>query len=718
MALYSVQPGVKVYRDEKVGALFGCPPEVIKQLAQQKIDFPQVIVLPDTLFRSGVLQNCTEFPLYYFLFVLGHASKGERLTVVGERAAVEANRELLRLTLLGPTRDQFAALGTSPYFETLYNEARYLSVKDAKGAELPIEGFVNFLPFERGEARGELFDIRHLDRDLYTIDGVEVSLKEEGEQGPAYDLHADYAPKVPQKFGIDILGGGSGFTPGKPSSAVLLDYNSDYMLIDCPPFLEQHLQARGIARGQLKSIFLTHIHDDHCNIFPLVEFDTRLKFLGTREIYWMALKKLSLQTLYPIEEFSSYFDFVELEPYEENDFYGIKITPHYTVHSIPTIGATFAMSERGSRRLVGFGGDNKALPHIDKMVELGITPRQKRDYLFELYRKRYDLLMIDGGMGLLHGDPEDALASEADRVVFMHLEKLPEKFDATFSMALPGKRYILSESKNDAYLIKAMEVFHQEFPGISQDWIAALMNDMSIVQLNSGDIVMKQGEALKGGIYLILSGSCSVLHHDGQRLRELAVKEAGDFIGEMAVIRREKKRSASVVAKTPVILCVIDEEVYYSFLAAEGRIEAIRRMWEIRKALESLPPFSGMRDLVNERLAKAGSLVELSPGEAIGGDPAVGDAAACEGHEAPGLVVLLSGEFEAAAGSATLGDLGPGDYLGVYSNLARGLRSARAVAKAQGSALSVERAEIEALLAKTPSLQFAFRRIERELDNR
>jgi hypothetical protein len=468
MALISVQPAVKVYQDGGTAALFGCPPEVIKSLILQKIDFPRIIVLPDTLCRSGILQNCTEFPLYYFLFALGNQSKGRKLTIVGERKALDANRELLRLTLLGPTKEEYEALGASPYFETLYKEARHLSVKDSAGAELPIEGFIDFLPFERGEARGEGFAISHVGEDVYAINGTEVSLREGGLQGPAYDLNTDYAPKTPHKFGVDILGGGSGFTPGKPSSAVLLDYNSDYMLIDCPPYLDHHLRARGIAREQLKSIFLTHIHDDHCNVFPLVEFNTKLKFLGTREIYWMTLKKLSLQTLYPIEEFRSYFEFVELEPYEENDFYGIKILPHYTVHSIPTIGATFVMSERGKRRLIGFGGDNKALPQIEKMVELGITPKKKQDYLLELYRKRYDLLMVDGGMGLLHGDPEDAMASEADRVVFMHLEKLPEKFDATFSMALPGKRYILSESKNDAYLIKAMEIFHQDFPGISQ----------------------------------------------------------------------------------------------------------------------------------------------------------------------------------------------------------------------------------------------------------
>jgi hypothetical protein len=698
MPIVDIQPGVRVCRDERASALFGCPPEVIKLLMNQGIAFPDAIVLPDSPSRGGVLQNCTEFPLYYFLFVLGNLSKGKRLAIVGERDAVEANRELLRLTLLGPTREEYAELGENVHFETLYKEARYLSVKDSAGAEIPIELFVDFVPFENGEARREAWSIRHLDRDLYAMGDAEISLAGPGEQEPAYDLKTDYAPKVPQKFGIDILGGGSGFTPGKPSSAVLLGYNSDYMLIDCPPYLDRHLAARGIAREQIKSVFITHIHDDHCNAFPLIGFNTKLKFLGTPEVYWMTLRKLSLQTLRPMEELRSYFDFVGLEPYAENEFYGMKIAPHYTVHSIPTIGATFSMEGGGRRRSIVFGGDNKALPQIDRMVELGITPPAKRDHLRRLYSERHDLMMVDGGMGLLHGDPEDAIASKADRVVFMHLEKLPEKFDAAFAIALPGKRYVLAESRNDAYLIKAMEIFHREFPGISEAWTTALMSNLDIVQLNSGDIVMKQGGERKGSIFLILSGSCSVLHHDGERLRELAVKEAGDFIGEMAVIRREKSRSASVIAKTPVILGAIDEDIYYSFLKAEDRIGAIKRMWELRTAIEAVPPFSGFSDVVNERLARSGSLREARPGQEAGSGE---------------FCVVLDGCFEAPGpgGRGIPIALGPGTCFGAIEGRPALSRVPRAVAAGEARFLAIGSADMAAILDRTPSLLLELTRL-------
>lgn len=80
------------------------------------------------------------------------------------------------------------------------------------------------------------------------------------------------------------------------------------------------------------------------------------------------------------------------------------------------------------------------------------------------------------------------------------------------------------------------------------------MNNFRIVTFNSGDIVFKQNEPSKGLILSILSGVCSVMVHDGFILSERTRKEAGDFVGEMAVLDENKVRSASIVAATPVTL--------------------------------------------------------------------------------------------------------------------------------------------------------------------
>ncbi len=604
--VFDVSTGVKIQTGQDYSVLFGCPPEVIKFIINKGMVFPDYLVIPDTIERFGILQNCTEFPLYYFLFVLGQFFKGKKLTIIGNADELQRNRELLKLTLLGPSMDEYRAIDPkSQYFEELYKESRFCAVKDKNGNEIPIDGFIDFVPFDvSGIAQTKYFTVKHLGTDSYEIAGEHIDIAFEQAQYPAYDLKTQFIPLIPQRFGIDVLGGGSGFTPLKPSSAVILNYNSDCILVDCMAYVDQHCESRGIAKRQIKSLFLTHIHDDHCNMFPLVRYGDKIKFLGTKEIYWMAMKKLALQTDLPIEEFMAYFDFCELVPFDHNDFFGLDIVPHYTVHSIPTIGATFSLKHQGKNHSVGYGGDNKSRKDIDDMCAKGIVSQKKSDYLRQLYNNHYDLFFADGGLGILHGDPEDSLKSHAERIIFLHLENLPAKFDAIFSMAEGGKRYTLVEADSDAYIIKTMEILREQFPGMSPDWSRTLLSSLQIVTYNAGDVIFRQGSPRNGSLYVIITGICSVMFHDGKQLREIAHKEAGGIIGEMSLIRDEATRSASVVAKTPVTLCSLEEQLFLSFVAAEDRVKQLKKMWEIRSALEKHYPFSFFSDNVKDRLAR------------------------------------------------------------------------------------------------------------------
>src|SRR3990172_4442751 len=133
MKKIDVMPGVKVYEGEGFSILFGCPPEIIKYFMLKKMSFPNYVVLPDTLHYRGVLQNATEFVLYYHLFILQNFSKGKKLNILGEAPQVSNNRELLRLALLGPTRDEYSMLTgdtPNPVYEELYRESRAITMKD------------------------------------------------------------------------------------------------------------------------------------------------------------------------------------------------------------------------------------------------------------------------------------------------------------------------------------------------------------------------------------------------------------------------------------------------------------------------------------------------------------------------------------------------------------------------------------------------------------
>ncbi len=696
MKIIDIIPGVKIYLTENYSILFGCPPEIIKHLMIRNISMPDYIVIPDTLYKNGIVQNATEFPLYYNLFVLGNFFKGKKINILGNPSQISNNRQLLSLTLLGPTLEEYNVLGDSKYFNGLYNESRFLSLKNKDGSEVSIDGFVNFLSFSQDIIENQYFKLFHKSKNVYEIDGNFIDINFNEPQFPPYDLRPDFVPLKPMDFGVDILGGSSGFSATKPCSGIVINHDSEYMLVDCLPYLEYSLNARGISKHQVKSLFLTHIHDDHCNIFPLVEFDNKIKFLATKEIYWMACKKLSLMTEHPVESFYHYFDFIELKPYTENEFYGMSINPHYTVHSIPTIGAKFTMKCNGQKRSIVFVGDNKALPSIKEMSEQGVVYREKYEYLQKLYHEHYDLLFSDGGMGILHGDPRDSIHSKSSRVIFLHLENLPKEYDTTFTLASHGKRYVISEADDKSYYIKTLLILNDRYSGIAEEWQTTLLSNMNIVTYNTGDIIMKQGDLSNKYIYIILSGAVSILYHDGQELKELAVKNSGDIIGDMAAINRVEKRSASVVAKIPVTLSEIDEELFYSFVKSEQRIDEIQRKWNIHSELERCYPFSNFSEIVNEKIVRNAQRLFINQDHSIIEQGSIGN----------DFYIILSGCFQIIQDGKVVNILKSGDMFGEYGSLSHQIRNATVKALEDSVLLKLKSEDIIEIVNTTPALGF------------
>lgn len=702
MAVIEVAPGVTVCQTAERNVLFGCPPEVIKHLMLKGIKSPDVIVLPDTPYRFDVLQNCTEFPLYSFLFVEGNFRSGKKLTIVGTPLHIKANRKLLRLTLLGPTRKEYAELGDSHWFDELYRESRAMAVKDPSGREFIIDDFVDFVPFVDGIATlADGTKIEHTGKDRYRLAGEEIDINFDEPQQPPYDLRSDFITPMPMRLGVTVLGGASGFIADKPCSSILLQYNSEYMLVDCPPYLEQALNARGVSFSEIRSIYLTHIHDDHCNIYPLLRLSNKVQLLATKEIFWMAMMKLSLQTLMPVEHLSAMFDFVEVKPYEVTEFYGMSITPHYTVHSIPTIGATFRMKDGTTTRSVVFIGDNKAFKDIEGMVAQGIVRKEKFDALKSLYTDRHDILFADGGQGILHGDPRDALHSQSDRIVFMHLESLPTEFDATFSHAVAGKRYPIIPGSHDSYLIRTMQILGDSFRNMSHGWSTALMNSFQIQTFNSGDVIFKQGETSRGLIYIILAGTVSVMVHDGRKLTERTRKEAGDFVGEMAVLDENKVRSASIVARTPVALCAIDEKLFHEFLIDENRVEEMQHLWKVRSEIERYWPFADFADNVNDRIARNCVRLRVAEGETL----------VEQGKSDADFYIILSGEFSVTRNGVEVNVIRGGDMFGEYGSLANTVRNATVRALKDSIVIRIARGEIRKIVESAPIFHFSMREI-------
>lgn len=626
LAVLEPASGCRIVKNDAETILFGQPPEVLKGLLLNKITSFDTLVLTDIKEKHGSLTNNLEFPLYFFLFVAKGFAEQRRLRLVGHQDDISHALRLLRITLLGPTSSELDAWGTDPELkEEWLNVSQELALKDPDGKLIPVEDFFETVPFEKDTAVAGGLQINRLGDDHYqVIDGcgsIEVDLSEDEAIEPSYLVQGDYVPGGLVKMGMEVLGGASGFTLDEPCTGLALCYNGDYILIDSSPFLDQNLFARGIAKNQISAVFLTHLHDDHCSMFPLMRMPHRVDVITSKEIFVMAMEKLACSLGWKREVVEEHFNHIEVKLGETLNYFGLHIDAHVTVHSIPTIGASFSTNYRGMMRKLCVVGDNNQMSSVRQLNEAGIVRDSTRKNLERIYKENWNLLVADGGAGAIHGDPADAITSEAERVVFVHVDELPSEFTNTFSLASSGKRYTVIEgdgsiytSQVNHYLTKWLD---EPFPN---RWMRSLLAEEEIRRYNQGDVIIVQDSDTHGYVYLVLTGYCDVVRHDGQQSITVAKLQAGDIVGEMAVITGKGTRNASVVATSPATVCVFSEETFRSFISIEGFADKLVTRWEIRPAIKALPQFAELASTAKERVGTIAEILSVMAGESFQAD--------------------------------------------------------------------------------------------------
>jgi len=380
--------GSRVVQYGEESLLIGQPPEVLKGLLIKAIPTFNTLVLIDSKEKDGSLLNNLEFPLYFFLFMSDGLSGAKKLNLVGTEDDISRVFRLLRLTLLGPTEQELDSWNSNATLKKEWlGAANYLSLKNPDGSPREVESFFNVIPFQNDQAIAGSFLIRHTGKDSYEVEAdgktVNVDLGDDHHIYPPYQMQSDFIPRDLVKLGLEILGNASGFTANEPCTGLALCYNGTYILVDSIPYLDKHLYARGISKNSVSSIFLTHLHDDHCAMFPLILMPHKVEVITTREIFEMAIEKLSCHLNWEADVIREYFQLVEVVPGQTLRYFGMDITPpHITVHSIPTVGATFTVTHKGGGRICIIG-DNNGMASIKEMHEEGIVSDET---LFNLER--------------------------------------------------------------------------------------------------------------------------------------------------------------------------------------------------------------------------------------------------------------------------------------------------------------------------------------------
>ena len=613
----------RVVQDDDTVVLIGQPPEILKNLLLNKITHFDAMLLTDIKEKDGSLLNNLEFPFYFFVFVANGLVEGRKLKLIGEETDISHALRLLRITLMGPNRKELESWHTNKgQREEWLAISEALAVKDADGLTIALEDFFETVPFRSGRAEVGSLQIDHIGTDRYKFTNnqgqVEVDLTDARKIEPPYRMQSDYVPGGLVKLGIEVLGGASGFAVDEPCTGLALCYNGDYILIDSIPFLDQHLYARGISKNQISAILLTHLHDDHCSMFPLMMMPNRVEIITTREIYEMAIDKLSCNLGWDPDVVAEHFQLIEVKPGKQLNYYGLFIEPHVTVHSIPTIGATFTLTHKNALRQLCIVGDNNSLASIEELRDQGAVRKSTFDSIKKIFKKSYHILIADGGAGAIHGNPADALDSDSERVIFVHVEELPPEFSNVFSLASSGKRYTLFEGDPSIYTSQVNHYLSvwlgRPFPN---RWMRSQLAQEEIRRYNTDDVIVVQDSDTRGYVYLVLTGYCQVVQHDGSKSSTLAQLQAGDLIGEMAVITGSGSRNASVVASTPVTICVFSEETFSAFIETEGFKDDLLRRWSLRPIIRELPQFGNLTSTVLEKVGRIAHFETIEKGQSV-----------------------------------------------------------------------------------------------------
>jgi Cyclic nucleotide-binding domain/Metallo-beta-lactamase superfamily len=618
MHVEAIFPGSFYISDGEHAMLAGCPPEIVKVLLREKLQPPQYLLLPDEPVSRGECQVAVEFPLYYHLFFHGDKRPAGPLNLVGNARRVKAAAELLELSLFGPSEAQMEACGIpGAKAAALARETRWFQMKDPAGKAISFEALVaRTVLGDEAEDLGWL-RIRRVSSNVFSLESpsgetTQIDLTPKTDQAPPYPVPGDLVPAKLVKLGVEILGGATGFTATQPSCGLAICFNGQYLLVDAIPYLTHHMRARGISRNQVRALFLSHIHDDHCNLISFLLYNRRIAVLTTPLIYHMMLRKLSLTLDRSEESLQEYFDFIPLTPGEETNFFGLRITPHYSSHSIPTVGAKFETAHDGVDYRIAFTGDTQSLADLRRMQRTGVITQDRFLEVAAPYRQPAQLLIADGGEGQIHGDPSDALESPAERIVFLHTEKLSDAFDAHFTTAAAGKRFGLLPGATDYYLTRTIEFLLEYFPEMPPMWISNLLANQRVIEYNAGDVIIREGAQSDGRVYMLLTGHASVVHHDGGRKMQLAQMEAGEIIGEMSIIMGQGVRNASVVAQSPVIATAFSEAAFHEYVHHQNLESRLKRLWQHRELLQSLPYLRPLQQPVIRDLARHVALENLA----------------------------------------------------------------------------------------------------------
>ena len=307
---------------------------------------------------------------------------------------------------------------------------------------------------------------------------------------------------------------------------MLLWVNGNGFLIDSPAGISKYLKQVGVAKDQLTAIIQTHVHDDHCALSELMLSEHSFTLMTTLEIYECTVLKVARIIGESTEVVKSYLKFVEIIPGKTYYMYGATWEFFYTVHSIPTVGFRVTVpDENGKPYTLLHSSDLDHFKGMDQLVISGAVSPEHRERMKNLVRGDESLAMIDGGGGLIHGEPTDwdTTMSGHPNTEFLFYHINPSKVDTQkYQVAKPGwSKTLLKERGFSQSVFTGVLQTLKLFEVKELNWINIIYSQGKVVEFPRQSEVVKKGRE-GDSFYFILSGTLDVLDSENKGTRCLS----------------------------------------------------------------------------------------------------------------------------------------------------------------------------------------------------
>ena len=516
--------------------IFGSPPEIIKVLTHRRKPMPTTVVLPANFFWLEEVQADLEFPLYHFLFFRGGFSQGEKLKVIGTADQIDRIRQILRLTLLGPD-ESLMRKWRIPQQEVARQLAiiTHFCLKSQEGSIVEVDDLIEFIYFKDGKTEVKGLHIEVKEKNCFSItyrgENQVIDLNFYERQKPPMKIQADSSFQLKRPaFGLLALSHcTSGFDPSGFTTGLVLFINSMPLLIDGPSWTKEHLRAFGLSISEIKGNILSHTHGDHSSVIDTIMSGHKITLITIKEVYRSFILKLSLLIGWPEDKIKKMVHCIEVSLDKPYYWFGATFNFFRSVHTIATIGFEVTYNEKK----IIYSGDTVWGEPLQNLFANGIVDQATYDPLANIFTAKADLVIMDGGGGLIHPDPAEInkLPMNVKQKTYLtHRSNLPEGITG-LNLIRPGQQWEFipasTVSIGDINAIQNSPLISS----LSQEWLNTIYSLGKIEAVDSGQVILQEGEPGKD-FYIIIDGAFSIIQGNNNLIR----LGTGDFFGELPIL--------------------------------------------------------------------------------------------------------------------------------------------------------------------------------------